>query len=93
MIDYSMIEIVVVEAIQSLFDFADSYNTIETEVDRLLGLLIEDTLQKVHITSLVDIARLLKANKLVLDPSKLSRNAKSSLLYILADMKITLDFK
>lgn len=39
MIDYSMIEIVVIEQIHTLFAESNSFSKIEAEVDRLFGLL------------------------------------------------------
>ena len=92
-IDYSMIEIVVIEAIHSLFSSSDTYDKIEDDVDRLLGVLTTTTLESINVTALVDIAKLLKSNKIPVDPQRLIKNINVSLLYTVADIKLSVDFE
>ena len=91
MIDYNMIEIVIIEQIHTLFENNDTFIKIEPDIERLLGLLTNDTLEKMSVKALVEVAKILKRNKLAVDPHTIIKNMNIDLLRTVVNKKVSID--
>lgn len=90
-IDYTMIEIVIIEQIHTIFDSSENYNEIEADLERLVGVLSVDTPERTSVKALIDAAKLIKKNRLSITPSTLIKNMNINLLYTVAEKKIAID--